>query len=119
MDDSIDNRTLIEIYLKNSPHEITMAENGLEAVRQFEFKKFDLILMDLQMPVMDGYEAIKKIRKLEADKDLQKTRVIALSAYSMPEEIERGHLAGCDDYLTKPIRKNDLIAAIDQTDQAI
>ncbi len=116
VDDSTDNRALIEIYLKNSPHEITMAENGLEAVGQFELKKFDLILMDLQMPVMDGYEAIKKIRILETDKGLRKTRVIALSAYIMPEEIERGYLAGCDDYLTKPIRKNDLMAAIDQTD---
>jgi signal transduction histidine kinase/ActR/RegA family two-component response regulator len=112
VDDSVDNRTLIQIYLKNLPYEITIAKNGQEAVDEFKSKKFDLILMDMQMPVMDGYEATKQIRKLESANALSKTRIIGLSAYSMKEEIERGRQAGCDDYLTKPIRKPDLMSVI-------
>lgn len=113
VDDSSENRALIQIFLRKTFHEITTAEDGAEAVAHFEKKKFDLILMDMQMPVMDGYEATRKIRQLEKARGYETIPIIALSAYSMPEEIERGRLAGCDDYLTKPLRKSELMKALD------
>jgi signal transduction histidine kinase/CheY-like chemotaxis protein len=112
VDDAKDNRTLIQIYFKHSPFEFTTAENGQEAFQLFEQKKFDLILMDMQMPVMDGYEATRKIRQLEKQKGSAETPIVALSAYSMPDEVTRGRLAGCNDYLTKPVRKNELFSVI-------
>jgi len=83
-------------------YEITY--NGADGLRAFTDHKFDLILMDCQMPVLDGYEATIAIRKLEIERRVSKpVPIVALTASAMPEEKERGLRAGMDAYLSKPM----------------
>lgn len=112
VDDSADNRFLIDSYLKSTGIQLTMAENGQQAVDLFAEEKFDLVLMDMQMPVMDGLTATMRMREFERAQHRQRTRIVALSAYALPPEVDRSLKAGCDFHLSKPIRKADLLAAI-------
>ena len=114
VDDSADNRLLVQAYLKNEPYSIDAAENGQIAVEKFKETKegYNLILMDMQMPVMDGYTATREIRKWEADNGLEQTTVIALTAYALKDEIQKSYDAGCNGHLTKPIKKAILLEAI-------
>lgn len=114
VEDSEDNRFLIRNYLANSAHHITEACDGSEAVDLAcsATEPFDLILMDMQMPVMDGYEATRRIRAYETKAGIERTRIIALTAYALNEEIQKSIDAGCDAHLTKPIKKKTLLAAI-------
>jgi two-component system sensor histidine kinase/response regulator len=113
VDDSEDNRDLVRAYLKRTPHELVMAENGKVALGEFRAGGFDLVLMDMEMPVMDGYSATKAIRAMERRSDTS-TPVLALTAYAFQEERERSLAAGCDEHLTKPIRKRELLDAIER-----
>src|SRR6056297_1392471 len=97
-DEHINFRYLQEI-LKKTQAQILRAENGLEAIETAKEKNVDLILMDIKLPVMDGYEATRKIR--EFNKEIP---IIAQTAYVMSGEEEKTRAAGCDDYLTKPLR---------------
>ena len=97
-DEHINFRYLQEI-LKKTQAQILRAENGLEAIEAAKEKNVDLILMDIKLPVMDGYEATRKIR--EFNKEIP---IIAQTAYVMSGEEEKTRAAGCDDYLTKPLR---------------
>lgn len=108
-DDSEDNRTLIQSYLKSFPVEIELAENGLEAVEKFKTKNYDIILMDMQMPLLNGYEATKQIRLFEKTQKNTNTKIIALTAFAFPEEETKTTQAGCDLYLSKPIKKQTLL----------
>ena len=112
VEDSEDNRLLIQSYLKKTPHHIDIAENGEIAVEKFQSEKYDLVLMDMQMPVMDGYSATREIRKWENQKGVKATPVIALTAYATKEERQKSLDVGCTAHLTKPIRKATLLEAI-------
>jgi signal transduction histidine kinase/CheY-like chemotaxis protein len=112
VDDSEDNRTLILSYLKNIRSRIDTAENGLLAVRKFANDKYDVILMDVEMPVMDGYEATRKIRKIESQTAAAATPIFALTAHAFAEMQVQGYAAGFTSLLTKPIRKATLLEAI-------
>jgi len=112
VDDSEDNRLLIQSFLKKTPYVIDSANNGLAAVEQYKISPYDLILMDIQMPVMDGYTATKEIRDWERSNKREPTPVLALTAYALQEEIRKSYDAGCNGHLTKPIKKNDLLYAI-------
>jgi len=116
VEDNEDNRLLIRSFLKKSPHIVTEAENGLEALEAFKSarERFDLILMDMQMPVMDGYTATAAIRNWERDLGLAPTPVVALTAYALKEDADKSLAAGCDGHLTKPIKKAKLLEAIDK-----
>ncbi|MBF0621893.1 MAG: response regulator [Magnetococcales bacterium] len=114
VDDSEDNRMLIRAFLNNTPHRITCAENGIEAVNFCKKEHFDLILMDVQMPIMDGYEATRTIRSLEKQTNQKPTIIIALTAHAMKEVTHRVIAAGCDLHLAKPIRKARLMETLDQ-----
>ncbi len=114
VDDFADNRTLVKAFLKKINAYIDEATNGQEAVTSYTQQSYDLILMDIQMPVMDGYEATKKIRSHEFEKGLKRTPIIALSAYAYEQEVKKSFEAGCDEHMTKPIDKNRLKQTIAQ-----
>lgn len=114
VDDSEDNRMLIESLLKKSPYSIETAENGKVAVARFKEGNYDLVLMDMQMPVMDGYAATREIRKWESETGRRPIPVIALTAYALKEDIDKSIEAGCTAHLPKPVKRVALIAAIDE-----
>lgn len=120
VDDSDDNRFLVRLFLENSHFEITEARNGQEAVQLVQNNTYDIILMDMQMPVMDGYEAVKTIRQYEAlDHEASKVPILALTAHGTSIEKNRCLEIGCTDYLSKPVSKNILIHRIsDMTHQS-
>jgi len=97
-EDTVDNQNLIEMYVTETGATITIVENGAEAVKICETQRFDLILMDMQMPVMDGIEATKKIRLTDS-----KTPIISLTANAMKSDYEQCIDAGANEFLTKPI----------------
>lgn len=109
-DDNPDNRALIEAYLKGTNFIPTLVENGALAAEIFKNKKFDIVLMDIQMPVMDGIKATEHIRQFEKQNQLHRTPILALSAYALKEEKDKSIAAGCDAHLTKPIKKVDLLS---------
>ena len=113
VEDSEDNRLLIHSFLKKYPsYTVDSAEDGLSGLNQFKESKYDLVLMDMQMPVMDGYTATKEIRKWEQQNGLKPTPVVALTAYALKEEIQKSLDAGCDAHMTKPIKKAILLETI-------
>jgi signal transduction histidine kinase/CheY-like chemotaxis protein len=91
--------------------EVVVAAHGIEALDQLEQQDFDLVLMDCNMPVMDGYEASRQIRRSGRWPNLP---IVALTANAMPEERERCRAAGMSDYLSKPFRREELAALLDQ-----
>jgi CheY-like chemotaxis protein len=114
-DDNEDNRTLTWMYLKNTPHDMLMAENGKLAVDMFiNDGPFDLVFMDIQMPVMDGYEATRAIRLWEEAQGQTRTTIIALTAHALKEDLQKSLDAGCDAHLTKPLKKATFLDAIDR-----
>jgi len=105
-DDAADNRILMAAMLKGSKVRLDLAVDGLEALEKFRTGAYDVVFMDMQMPGMDGYEATGKIRELEKTEGRSRTRVVALTALATREDADKAIKAGCDDYLSKPIRKN-------------
>jgi signal transduction histidine kinase/ActR/RegA family two-component response regulator len=105
------NRRVVQLIFEGLDVELTMAENGAEAVARFAGGGFDLVLMDMQMPVMDGLEAIAVIRRREAEARLPRTPILMLTANALPEHEAAGRAAGADAFLTKPIVARDLLAA--------
>jgi CheY-like chemotaxis protein len=98
-EDSENNRLLVEMYLKNGPYELTCVPNGERAVKATTEDSFDIILMDMQMPVMDGYEATEKIRQWEKDNGKSPLPILAITAHTMSADNERSMAAGCDGLL--------------------
>ena len=111
-EDTEENCTLIMHYLKDYPYQIDIAINGLEALERYSRCRYDLIIMDMQMPKMDGLTATKEIRKIEQEKKGPATPIIALTAYALHEEKERFLKGGCNLHLIKPIKKMKLIQTI-------
>ncbi len=96
---------------------VDLAANGEEAVTAFECQAYDLILMDIQMPVMDGYEAMRRIRRRESHtrdgrRDTQRVPIVALTANALKGDREKCLAAGADDYIPKPLKKHNLLAMI-------
>jgi CheY-like chemotaxis protein len=114
VEDTVDNRLLIRTYLKNTPYEVDEAENGEIAVSKFKAQAYSLVLMDVQMPVMDGYAATQAIRTWEHAQGKPPTPIVALTAHAIKEDIEKSKAAGCTAHLTKPIKKATLLQAIEQ-----
>ena len=111
-DDSADNQFLIRVYLESLPYRLSFVENGQQAMERFKNARFDVVLMDLQMPEMDGYTATQQIRKWEAAEGLPPTPIIAVSAHSQAYETERFKSARFSGHLVKPISANELRSAI-------
>ncbi|MBN1881701.1 MAG: PAS domain S-box protein [Deltaproteobacteria bacterium] len=109
VEDNDINQQLISRLLSDENFNVTIAQNGAVALEILSVKTFDLILMDLQMPVMDGYEAIRHIRENPILSDIP---IVALTAHAMKKDKKRALDAGCVGFITKPIRKDALIAEI-------
>lgn len=107
VDDDPDNIYVFAHILEKSGYTVIKAKNGLEAVKMVETESPDLILMDMQLPVMSGYEATEKIKKIV---DIP---VIALTAHAMPSDMEKAFKAGCMDYISKPIEYKSFMKKID------
>ena len=110
-EDNVVNQRVVQRVLEKSGHSAVLAHNGIEAVEKFYGEKFDLVLMDVQMPEMSGFEATAKIRETEG---ACRTPIIALTAHAMDGDRERCLDAGMDDYLAKPIHASTLIAMIEK-----
>ncbi len=113
-EDQPDNRLLIQAYLKSEHCVLDIAENGLEALEKFKKERYDVVLLDLHMPVMDGYTAVKLIRQWEKQKGSGPVPVIALSASVMEHEIKKSLEAGCTVHLMKPVKKSVLLGCIEE-----
>ncbi len=112
VEDSPDNQVLIRSYLKQTPYRLDIADHGGIGVELFKKGYYDLILMDMQMPVMDGYEATQAIRAWEREHDLPPTQVIALTALALKEDGVKILAAGCNAHMTKPIKKHTLLVVL-------
>jgi len=102
VDDNEINRQLMSILLTRQGHRIEVASNGLEAFEAVKVKKFDIVFMDLQMPIMDGIEASRRIREWENEG--VHTFIVALTAGYFPEDGQKLFEAGMDNYLSKPFQ---------------
>ena len=112
VEDSPDNQLLVRAYLTPTDYFLDVAEHGAIALDKFKSVHYDVILMDVQMPVMDGYAATRAIRSWERDHDLPPTPIIALTALALKEEGVRIFEAGCNTHLTKPIKKSTLLEVL-------
>lgn len=111
-EDTPDNQMILQAFLEKQAHRVTLARNGREVLDFFERQSFDLVLMDMQMPILDGYQATRALREYEVTHERARTPVIAVTAYSLQEELQKCLEAGCDDYITKPIRPAILYAKL-------
>jgi len=105
VDDNPDNLVLMRLFLENGDYQLDEAHNGREAVEHFSNTAYDLIFMDLEMPVLDGYAATRAIRALERERNAEPVAILALTAHALDEHRLRCREAGFTDFLVKPVRK--------------
>ena len=110
-EDNLINQKLATYMLTNLGHKVVIAANGQDALDKFRAGNFDVILMDVQMPVMDGFEATQLIRAVEKESG-KRTPIVALTAHAMKGDRERCLEAGMDDYISKPINNKELTDAL-------
>jgi len=100
---------LVEFKLKKEGYEVTWKPNGEEALEAIRKEKPDLILLDIMMPVMDGYEVLRRIRE---DENLKSIPVVMLTARAQERDVVKGIDMGADDYITKPFHPTELLARV-------
>jgi two-component system, cell cycle response regulator DivK len=111
VEDQPDNRKIIRDVFARTGYEIIEAENGEEALAAIAKVRPDLILMDIQLPIMDGYTATRRIK---ADPALRSIPIIAVTSYALSGEEKKAREAGCDDYIPKPYSPRELLAKVRQ-----
>jgi two-component system cell cycle response regulator DivK len=111
VEDQEDNRQIIRDMLAGTDYEITESENGEQALEAIAKQRPDLILMDIQLPIMDGYTATRRIK---ADPALRAIPIIAVTSYAFSGEEKHARAAGCNDYVPKPYSPRQLLAKIRQ-----
>ncbi len=111
-DDSPDNRLVVKAFLQKTSFKIDEAENGQSVVDIVKSHRYDLILMDIQMPLLDGFAATRAIREWERAQGLPQVPIIALTASALDEDVQRAREAGCNLHVSKPIKKKTLLSAI-------
>ena len=105
VDDNISNIALMKMYLKKTECTVITAGNGKEALSKSKKEAYDLILMDVEMPVMDGWAATDEIRKWEKKKGTRRTPIVMLTAHALDEHKEKAKKIDADDFLTKPLKQ--------------
>jgi CheY-like chemotaxis protein/HPt (histidine-containing phosphotransfer) domain-containing protein len=113
-EDNIVNQKLAMELLQGRGHYVGLATNGKEAIEALEQEAFDLVLMDVQMPEMDGFGATREIREREKVHGLPRIPIVAMTAYAMKGDMERCIEAGMDDYISKPIEAKALFEVIEK-----
>lgn len=113
VDDDPQVKTLIKLYLKNAHCKLDAAENGFRGVEKFISSKYDLVLLDIMMPEMDGFESLRTMRDWELEQGLSETPVVMLTAY-VSEDSGKYFDAGCSAFLTKPVSKHKLLQTLNQ-----
>lgn len=114
VDDNTMNRKIVAGFLKNTPYLTDEASDGFEALEKMKINSYDLVLMDMQMPGLNGFETTAQFREIEQKENRLPIKIIALSAFAFDEEVNRSLSSGCDEYLSKPIRKAILLEALDK-----
>jgi two-component system cell cycle response regulator DivK len=109
VEDQEDNRQILRDLLGASDYDMVEAENGQEALDAVARRKPDLILMDIQLPIMDGYEATRRIK---ANPEWKSIPIIVVTSYALSGDADKARAAGCDDYVTKPYSPRQLLAKI-------
>jgi|SRR5215469_5952864 len=109
VEDQEDNRQILRDLLTNAGFDLIEAENGEDAVASAQARRPDLILMDIQLPILDGYEATRRIK---ANPDLKSIPIIVVTSYALGGDADKARLAGCDDYVAKPFSPRQLLAKI-------
>jgi two-component system cell cycle response regulator DivK len=109
VEDTEDNRRIIRDLLTSFNYELLEAADGAEGVALAESRRPDLILMDIQLPVMDGYEATRRIRAMPG---LERVPIIAVTSYALSGDEAKARAAGCDGYIAKPFSPRELLAVI-------
>jgi CheY-like chemotaxis protein len=112
VEDSESSRAAICEHLRDEQFDFDEAENGGVGVDKFKASQYDLVLMDIRMPKMDGYEAIRRIRQWEQSRGLARTPIIAFTASSFEEDVKRAIDSGADLHVAKPVKREALAAAI-------
>ena len=105
---------VLESYLKEGPFRLTFARDGQEALNRYWGGEFDLILMDMQMPILDGLSATRALREEERKRGLRPVPVIALTASARPEDIRNSASAGCNGQISKPVSKQKLVQTLQE-----
>jgi two-component system cell cycle response regulator DivK len=109
VEDQEDNRQILRDLLTSGGFDMIEAENGADAITAAEANRPDLILMDIQLPILDGYEATRRIK---ANPDLKSIPIIVVTSYALSGDEDKARLAGCDDYVAKPFSPRELLAKI-------
>lgn len=112
VDDVEANRRVADLYLRDSGAEVAQATDGHQALNMVKLQRFDLIFMDMEMPVMDGETAVRHIREWETAHGHEPTHIVAMTAHAFSEVRERIMSSGCSSYLSKPIRKLNLLDVV-------
>ena len=113
-EDSAAIRAFTQTYFKDTPYELDMAENGQVAVEMFQAVRYDLVFMDVEMPVLDGISATREIRQWEQEEDLDPVPIIALTSHDQQGKLVETLDAGCTAHLIKPLTKEAMLNTIDE-----
>jgi two-component system, cell cycle response regulator DivK len=111
VEDNEMNRDMLSRRLERKGHVVLVAVNGLQGVEMVQSERPDLVLMDMSLPEIDGWEATRRVR---ADEDIKRTPIIALTAHAMDGDRQRVLDAGCDEYETKPVEMDRLLEKIER-----
>jgi len=116
VEDNFLNQKVVIATLEKTGHKVDLAENGKIAVEMYQKNIYDLILMDIQMPIMDGIEATKNIRNLEKENNRSPIKIMAVTAFALERDKEQCLNAGMDEFLSKPFKPNELLSLINKLD---
>ncbi len=113
-EDHADNQNLVKVILKRAGYNVVIVEDGMQALDAVQEMDYDLILMDVQMPILDGFQSTQSIRIFENENKKNRTPIIALTAHAMKDYYHKCIANDMDDYLTKPLKKKDLLDIVDK-----